>query len=326
MRDRINEIYVKSMLEECCIHEDKSRLVTLKSKGKAIDISLVIKSLRNDQVILIQNVEPDEADSIMLSIAEKFELSESLEVQSGFVSNLEHRNNVGRYFMSVNKRKDYQFISSHSEGDSFIKIQLASFYCFENSTDGGASILMNVNQQSDVWAGLREKVRRGKSNRTLTPSEISQIKIMVQLNMPEDTLKESDEILSQNTVVPGFTVFEVLTSLRKTHCKVLDKKLYVYWDSISSIDHDSALEYYDFLKKCKLLKLNPNNLDIRTLDNASARRLGNFGSKYDQLFKCKITHKMQPGDFIIQNNLSWTHSASNWTPGSGTRNIVGSFA
>src|SRR5690606_9521241 len=104
----------------------------------------IAKALSEDKVVLIQDVNADDADGLMHSVATHLGLTESLEVQSCFASSLGHRENVSRYYMSVNKRKDYEFVPPHSEGSSFTNIQLASRY--ENNTDGGETILMNVDQ------------------------------------------------------------------------------------------------------------------------------------------------------------------------------------
>ncbi len=312
------------------VPEDLSRLMVLPAQRHSSDINLIIESLKRDQVILVQNIDSDSADNLMLAIAAQLGLSESLKMQALFASSLGHRKNSGRYYMSVNKRSDYQFIPPHSEGSHFTNMQLASFYCHENSTDGGETILMNVNQSSPVWQSLRERVNRGKANRALTLAETNQIKVMLKLQMPEDTLKEDDEILSQKVVTPGFTVFDVLTKPQKTHSLLLDQELYVYWDTIASIDHDSAQEFNRLLTAHDLLKLpadsSINGSNIEKLDNAAPSRIRQFGSQYDQLFHCKITHKLKPGDFIIQNNLSWAHSVNNWTPSSGERKVTAAFA
>src|ERR1700755_994075 len=105
--------------------------------------------------------------------------------------------------MSVNKRDEYQFVAPHSEGSSFTNIQLSSFYCYENTTDGGTTILMNIDEGCEIWDSLREIVRRGRARRPLTPGEVKKIKVMARLNMPEDTLREDDEVLSSLEVDPS---------------------------------------------------------------------------------------------------------------------------
>ncbi|TQV81100.1 TauD/TfdA family dioxygenase [Aliikangiella coralliicola] len=307
-----------------CISEDRSRLVALGSDDK--NEELIVGLLKKDQVVLVQGIEPHEADSLMYSIAAKFGLAESLEVQAAFASSKGHRENIGRYYMSVNKRKDYQFIPPHSEGGSFSNLQLASFYCYENSTDGGETILMNVDQSSEIWGELRELLTRGKATKELTRTEIEQIKVMAHLNMPEDVLKDDDEILKEIKVSPYFTIFDVLAKPRKTYSRLLDNEVFVYWDTIESVDYDSVTAYSQLLEQDGLLKLPPDNCDVKILDDSNERRVRHFGSDYEKLFKCKITRKLQPGEFIIQNNLTWAHSVSNWTPGSGFRKVAAAFA
>lgn len=248
-------------------------------------------------------------------------------MQSAFASSLGHRENVGQYYMSVNKRGDYQFVAPHSEGTSFINMQLASFYCYENNTDGGETVLMNVDQEArGIWDSLRENVRRGKATRALTTSEIRQIKIMARLSMPGDALKEEDEIISRKQINDVFSVYDVLAKPVKSYSQLLGKDVFVYWDSVEAVDTDSLGQFYSLLKSNGLLRLPPGGLDMEAMDDSSGRRIRCFGSRYDQIFKCKITRKLQPGEFVVQNNLTWCHAVSNWTPASGTRKVVAAFA
>jgi hypothetical protein len=117
-----------------------------------------------------------------------------------------------------------------------------------------------------------------------------------------------------------------LSKPRQTYSLLLKRHIYVYWDSIERMDLDSAEEFYRFLRSQGLLRVPPGGMDLKALDDSAADRVGHFGSRYRLLFKRKITRKLRPGDFIIQNNLTWCHSVSNWTPGSGTRKVVAAFA
>src|SRR5262249_26878908 len=136
--------------------EDSSRLVTIANSHDA-NLDFVRKSLQEDLVVLIRNVEADRADTVMRDVADGFGLGETLELQAGLAGLKGHRHNIGKYFMSVTQRSDYQFVCPHSEGNSFGNMQLASFFCYENSTDGGESILMNVDESSTLWPSLLEK-------------------------------------------------------------------------------------------------------------------------------------------------------------------------
>lgn len=290
------------------------------------NIKQIAAALRDDKIVLIQGVNPEMADQTIFSVAEHFDLQKSLELQAAFAASLGHRENIGKYFMSVNKRDNFQFIAPHSEGGRFSNMQLAAFYCFENSTDGGETILMNVNQDCRLWNQLREKIKRGKTKRELTPSEIQQIKVMARLNMPEDTLKSDDEILSQTEVDTNFTVYEVLAKPVKSFSNILNTEVYVYWDNIESTDYDSADEFHRFLTEHNLLKQPITMMDPDLMDDSLLRRIRNFGSQYHQLFKQCIIRKLLPGELIIQNNMTWCHSVNNWTPESGIRKVAAAFA
>ena len=306
--------------------EDQSRLFVLKPDNKENKIDAIIEALKNDQVILVQNLHQKEADALMYSVAEKFNLGGSLELQAAFAASLGHRENIGKYYMTVNKRDNYQFVSPHSEGSSFTNLQLASFFCEANTTDGGETILLNINPDCNVWGVLREQVKRGRSSRPMTATEIKQARALFRLNMPEDTLRANDEILVQKDINEIFSFFDVLAKPQKTYSKILDKQCYAYWDSIESTDLDSVKEFAQLLRDNGLLKLPVNHFDDKKFDDSNDRRVRGFGNKYGQLFKCKITHKLAAGDFIILNNLTWCHSVSNWTPGSGVRKVAAAFA
>jgi hypothetical protein len=313
---------------ESGVPENSSRLVIIDYDGHEINVSDVVRSLRQDLLVLIRNIASEQADRIMHDVAAGFGLSDALELQVGFAGFMGHRHNVGKYFMSVNERGDYQFISPHSEGDSFVNFQLASFFCYENSTDGGETILMNVNDSSIAWQSFREKVRRGRlGKRLLAPHEIRRARGLYRLSLPEDALREDDQILKEHqTDIADLTILDVLAKPRRAYSRILERELYVYWDSIASIDFDSASEYLRMLRQCGLLREPQGGLELREMDNAAHRRVRHSGVDYAQLFNCKITRKLVPGDLIIQNNLTWTHAVANWSPGSGTRSIAACFA
>jgi len=307
------------------VFEDKNRLSTIKSTSISEDALFIVQALKKDQVILVEDVDPGEADSLITHIAKAFNLSESLEIQAGMAS-IHQRENVGNCFMTVDRRGDYQFVSPHSEGSSFMNMQLAAFYCYENSVDGGETILLNVDQSSKLWDVLREKAVRGKSRKPLTAGEITQKRMQFRLNMPEDTLTDEDEILTSTTIDPDFTVFDVLAKPKRTYSTVLEQEIYALWYTIQYSDYDSLEEFHRLLVNSNLLKQPQDNVDLAKFDDNYGLRIKRFGSQYSQLFKSKITYKTKPNDFLILNNLSWAHAANNWTPGSGVRNVVGAFA
>jgi hypothetical protein len=296
--------------------------------GQQVDLAAILECLRQDLVVLVKGLSPTDADSLMSSIAGGFRLQENLELQAGFAAHQGHRHNIGQYFMSVNTRSDYQFIPWHSEGNSFTRMQLAAFFCYENSTDGGETILMNIDDSSDVWPSLREKAKRGKvASRSLSPQEIARVRGLYQLSMPADVLRNDDRVLEERpTDIPGLTVLSVLAQPRRTYSQVLGRDSYALWDSIASIDSDSADQYAALLKARGLLKQPPDGRSIREMDNTAVRHIWCSGVDYSRIFKCKLTLKLSAGDFIIQNNITWAHSACNWSPGSGTRKLAASFA
>lgn len=311
---------------EVPVRENNARLKTI-DIGRHADTQEILEWLREDGVILVKDLSPTDADGVMFKIASGFGLSDNLELQAGFAAHQGHRHNIGQYFMSVNKRSDYQFIPPHSEGNSFIGMQLAAFFCHENSTDGGETILLNIDDSSEVWPLLREKVRRGRTlSGSLGSREITRARGLYQLNMPADVLRNDDRVLEErSTEIPGLTVLSVLAKPQRTHSHILDRDSYALWDSIASIDGDSADQYAALLKDCGLLKQR-EGLGIREMDNTSPRHIWRSGVDYSKIFKCKLTIKLTAGDFIVQNNVTWAHSVCNWSPGSGVRSVAASFA
>ncbi len=308
---------------------EKQNKITVLGKNNTDLTNLIKEALIDDQIILIQNVSSNEADTILEKTATVFNLKTSLETQAGFASIQGHRENIGHYFMSVNSRSNFEFIPPHSEGSQSGNTQLASFYCYENTTDGGESILMNVNQNSKAWETLKEvKLKVKLGNIELTPEQISMAKMMFHINIPEDIVKDEDRILKvHDTELEGVQLVEVLQTLEKNHSVILNTQLFSYWDSVASSDFDSASEFYSLLKKAELLKNSESNLmTLEQFDNASNRRVWNSGVQYAELFNCKVTRKLQKGDLIIQNNQTWTHATNNWTPNSGKRKVAAAFA
>jgi hypothetical protein len=310
------------------VPEDSRRLTVLDHPDSETDVKIILELLRLDQVVLIQNVNAELADNVMHDIADRLHLSDSLKLQAGFASFAGHRHRIGKYFMSVNKRSDYQFIPPHSEGSSFVGMQLASFFCYENSTDGGETIVLNVDDKADVWHFLRERVKRGRiGSKPIARSEVLRARGLYKVNLPEDVLKDEDQILQEcGSDIPGLTLVDVLAKPQDSYSCILDRRLYVYWDTIASIDFDSAREYERLLRLGGLLKEPRGGLELNQMDNAAHRRVWSSGVKYVDIFKCKITRKLLPGDFLIHNNLTWTHSSNNWSPGSGNRQVAASFA
>src|ERR1700746_2203932 len=108
---------------ELMVREDPTKLVIIEHGGRVVDMDLVLASLRNDLVVLVQHLSPEQADDLIHKVAEKLGLSDALSLQAGMAGFHGHRHNISKYFMSVNKRTDYQFITPHSEGSSFVGMQ-----------------------------------------------------------------------------------------------------------------------------------------------------------------------------------------------------------
>jgi hypothetical protein len=306
----------------------EEKLLFLDCSSACINIDLVVEGLRQDKVVLISGVAPENADPIVLDIAEKIGLRQQLEMQAAFASIQGHRERCGKYFMSVNSRDSYQFIPPHSEGNRKANMQLAFFYCFENNTDGGETILFNIDSNSPVWDHVRELVKKvDLCGKQLTPAEIAKAKMAYQINLPQDLLSKNDEILREiDSPITGIRLCDVLVKPEKSYSRILEKDLNVYWDNIASIDFSSGAEYFRLLRTLGLLKMDSSGMDISRLDNAYHRRLWNSGVMFENIFKAKIVRKLVTGNLVVMNNLSWSHSTNNWTPNSGNRKVVAAFA
>jgi hypothetical protein len=304
---------------------DHSNLIQL--QFTPINVAVIPRCLRQDQVVLLRNVGPDQADTVLHDVAEQLGLLESLRLQVAYAPLLGHRERVGNYRMTVNKRLDYQFIPPHCEGDSFVNMQLSAFYCFQNNTDGGETILMKVDDTSKAWNTLRENATRiARSSRSFTAGELKHARVRYRLHSEVHVLPDDLVLRERPSDIPGLTLVDVLTPARKTHSSILGQDLFAYWASVAVRDRHALPFFVSLLRQANLLHEPSGGLDVRRMDNVFAERLWASGIDYNSLFTCMITHKMLRGDLILHNNLTWAHGASNWTPGSGVRDVSAAFA
>jgi hypothetical protein len=124
----------------------------------------------------------------------------------------------------------------------------------------------------------------------------------------------------------GVRFLWVLTRLRRNFSKALQREVFTYWDSVASLDCDCLKQCLELMGSHDLLREPANGPRIDHSASVYRRSLWSSGAAYRDLFKAAIVRKLEPGDLIIQNNLTWAHAASNWTPGSGIRQLVAAFA
>jgi hypothetical protein len=306
------------------IPQDPSRLAVMDARTTGMDARRILEILKQDSVVLIRDAAVEQAEVILGDVAAKLGLLESLELQASFADFLGHRRRIGKYQMSVNKREQHEFIPPHSEGDSFINLQLASFYCFENNTDGGETVVFNLSDSSRAWQLLREKVTRvAPGSRALSSSEWLRARGLYHLRNAVG-LCPGDRILRERSCeIPGLRLVDVLALPVRSHSLILDTDRYVYWDSIASTDFDSWRAFERLLRQDGRIA---EDAASDRLDNASSRRVWSSGVDHNVLFTCKLTLKLEPGDLLLQNNLTWAHAALGWSPNSGTRNMAAAFA
>lgn len=309
----------------CGIPCGTDRIEFVDRRAGFYDVHAIISALRSDRLVLARNALQRDADQVMNDVAAELDLSVNLEMQAAFAGIHGHRQNVSRYYMTVNRREDFAFILPHSEGSRFTNLQLASFYCNQNTTDGGVSILMNYDQDSVAWQRTKELVTRidpGSRPLTVTEKAVARTKFWAEeFPGPDDELVEE-----RPSAMEGVRFLRMLTPLRKSFSKVLQREVYTYWDSVASKDLDAVTECIRLMRSYDLLREPASGPRVDYFDKAYSRALWNSGVTYRQLFKAVIVRKLDQGDLLIQNNLTWAHAASNWTPGSGTRNVIAAFA
>jgi hypothetical protein len=309
------------------IPDADARVVVLDPGPSATVAPRVIEVLTEDGIALVPSMPPEGAGDLLHDVAAGLGLAEQLELQAGFAAFLGHRQRIGKYFMSVNQRHDYQFVPPHSEGTGFQCLQLASFYCFENGTDGGETILMNVDPDAGAWDGLRELVVRARPMATPLPAgELARVRALYNLHPERDVLRDDDLTLGERpSKIAGLTLVDALAKPQRAHSRILGRSQYAYWDSIASIDHDSSTAFVQVLRQGGWLK-EPPGLSVEQLDSCTPRRIWRSGVDYSRLFARKVVRKLQAGELIIYNNMTWTHTASNWSPSSGHRTVAAAFA
>ena len=112
---------------EVDVPEDISKLSILPNLGAVENIDSISEPLKKDQVVMVKGVEPKQIDNLMLRVATKFELESDLELHAEAADILGHRKRMSKYYMTVNKRNDYQCTVPHSEGSSFKMCSLFHF-------------------------------------------------------------------------------------------------------------------------------------------------------------------------------------------------------
>lgn len=320
---------------EPLILEDINKLKTVTlDKDNTVDLDYITSCLKEDFVVLVKQANKNIAENVLSSVAEYFGLLDNLKVQSAFASILGHRKNEGQYYMTVNNREGFQYIPSHSEGTSNTNMQLASMYCQENSTNGGLTILSNVDQSSDVWQSLGEYCVKVKlTGQKPTSQQLEIAKAYLKVDLLADTLTLEDQVIDEldTSKLPmlkglNFKAFHVISKPRKIFSNILNRELYSYWDSIASHDYSSGTGYYNLLKQEGLLIEPEGGASMEKLDNAADRRVWSSGVDFGKIFTSKLTYKLRPGELILFNNLTWTHSSTNWEPNKGTRKVFVAFA
>jgi hypothetical protein len=288
-------------------------------------VSTIVTALKSDRAVLVQHVTQHQADEILGEVAAEFGLITELESQAAFASIRGQRQTVSKYFMTVNRRRAFEFILPHCEGSRLQNIQLASFYCHENTTDGGTTLLLNIDQDYPAWQSMKELVTRiDPSSRPPTATE----KAIARAKFLTEEVPEVDDQLVQErpSGIPGVRFLWALTRLRKCFSKILQAEVYPYWYDAAILDFDSVKESVRLMDDHGLLREPVSGPRVDHFNQLTAVPLWNSGTTYDELFKSLFIRKLEPGDLIIHNNLTWAHAASNWTPGSGARKVAAAFA
>jgi hypothetical protein len=293
------------------------------------DLPSIVGALRADNVIWLHDIKANQADEIMQDVATQLGILDGLSLQAEYASFHGHRKRIGKYFMTVTGRNAHEYITPHSEGNSTIKMQLAAFYCFENTTDGGDTILFKINNYGKCWSNLREMRRKYRRDpqKTITRSVTLQARGQYQLDLDKDEVDERDIVVREHEcAIDGLVLVDVLAAPRTTHSIILDSEVFAYWSTIGNIDTTCAAEFDRVLRESFLLKEPAAGSSLSQCDTYADRRIWTSNVAFSDIFTCKVIVKLTGGDLIIHNNLSWAHSASNWTAGSGERKMAAAFA
>jgi hypothetical protein len=288
----------------------------------------IARLISTNKVVLIHGVSPVDADKLMHGIATEFGLTSELEIQAGFAGLHGHRNNIGKYFMSVNNRADFAFIPPHSEGGSRMNMQLASFYCFENTTDGGETVLWGVGADDNAWTMMKEHKFKIRTNRNdLSRAEVAMLKMMYEIDVSTDFIHSDDQIVQLvDEPVEGVFRYGVLSPLSKSHSKILGESHFTCWDTVGSVDLDIAKDFSWAIHKAGLLRAPQGLTDWDNLDSTRTRKLWSSSNRLTSLFNRVIVRRLRRGELIVMNNITWAHSACGWTPGTGVRQMAACFA
>jgi len=295
----------------------------------AADTTSLAAAFRRDQVVLVRNVADQmAADGLISSVAKLLGLFDRLKMQAEFASIHGHRESVGQYCMTVNRRESYQFIPPHSEGTANVGIQIGSLYCRQNTTDGGANILFNCNDNSAAWSKLHEScVKVDLRGRVIGRKEEAMLRALHGITLPGSNLSSGLEVIRElSSPVAGVRLCEVLQPTQMARSQILGRDVHVLWDNVATIDFDLAADFMRTLQYDGLLKYPAIGPDITCLDVDYRSHIWHSGLTLAECFQTRVTHRLAEGEMLIFNNLTWAHSTANWTPGSGTRDVVAAFA
>lgn len=312
--------------------ENLSSLVVMDEAGGSASPENIISDLKSDRVVLVKNVSPKRADIVLEAVAGGLGLSERLALQATYASVKSHRKNIGKYFMSVDERDDFQFVIPHSEGNRSMGMQLGALYSFGNSTDGGFTMLQHTDSSGLAWTVLREVVQKiDLCGRKLSAREVAHAKAQYSITIPGSLIAPEDEIVAEiEPLIPGTRRYKVLAHPIPIASMIAEKNVNAYWASIAAPDWDATKQYAALLQTMGLLREPEAYESVAELDsvrkNANLAKAWSSGVKFDELFDARLAIKLEAAELLIFNNMTWTHAATNWTPGSGVRDVVVAFA
>ena len=171
----------------------------------------------------------------------------------------------------------------------------------------------NFDHRCENWRGR-------VADRPLLKHEITRVRGLYRISIPEDSIRDGDQVVSERgSIISDLRILDVLAKPTKTYSTTLGTNLFVDWDALGSIDHSSGIEFQRLLRECDLLREPQHDTLLDLLDSCANRRAWTSGTTFKEVFRCKLTRKLLPCEFLILNNLSWCHSATSRTPGSGDK-------
>lgn len=292
------------------------------------DIPALKKSIEANKLVLLRAIPFDQATKIFQQLVDDYGIRDSYDLQMQYVvQTISDRAPVDDIAVTVNARGPYQLVQPHAEGDSSSPLDLFGLFCFENSVSGGQNILSLINQSADhSTLCAKEKVIIGSD---LSAEEVAAIRC--EHFDAKRILREPDRPLRVLSKTDRGCVVVMASPAAPSTSRLNGQNLVTYWDNVTVHDHAFHRHHFELLKALDLLETGLGS-DYREYAHVeSDSSWGPMDTDSGDVpttarrYSCHLIHKLEPGDYLIFHNRTWTHSANNWPP-EQSRNLVAMYA